>query len=323
MYQDFPFLRLIPGFSQRTRLTEDHPEVLFVKETGASIREFLRVRKAGQIHFFFAGEAVVPDFNIFDYAIGFDHLEFQGRYVRLHPLDYFPSHAELGNLDFVESEFDLKSWMTRDFCDYIYSAKSAHPMRKRIFLTLKEVGKISSYGKDMNNNADYLRKSWQGSWRLDKITAQSRHKFSIVAENEWHSGYTSEKIISSLISKSIPIYWGNPDIGVDFNVQRIIQIENEDQLFDLPDKLRNILLNRDELYSKLTAPALTELNLRRREQAIQSLIRLVESAVFQQIPKKASGTYQSYYSSMHEISAKITLSPIGRLLAKLKSVIEA
>ena len=39
------------------------------------------------------------------------------------------------------------------------------------------------------------------------------YKFSIAFENAWYPGYTSEKIVTSMLAGTIPIYWGNPDIS--------------------------------------------------------------------------------------------------------------
>jgi hypothetical protein len=48
----------------------------------------------------------------------------------------------------------------------------------------------------------------------DKRTILEPYMFSIVPENSEHNGYYTEKLIDCFIAKTIPIYWGCPDIGL-------------------------------------------------------------------------------------------------------------
>jgi hypothetical protein len=43
-------------------------------------------------------------------------------------------------------------------------------------------------------------------------------------ENSSYPGYTTEKIIEPMMVNSIPIYWGNPEIGKDFNVKSFVHV---------------------------------------------------------------------------------------------------
>jgi hypothetical protein len=63
-----------------------------------------------------------------------------------------------------------------------------------------------------------------GNWEKEKIKLQSNFKFSIAIENASYSGYTTEKLLTSIVAGSIPIYWGNPDVGKDFNEARFINL---------------------------------------------------------------------------------------------------
>jgi hypothetical protein len=44
------------------------------------------------------------------------------------------------------------------------------------------------------------------------------YKFTIAFENSEHLGYTTEKLIDAWLADSVPIYWGNPALGVDLPV---------------------------------------------------------------------------------------------------------
>jgi len=73
----------------------------------------------------------------------------------------------------------------------------------------------------------------------DKRKFQSEYKFSIAFENNAYrpqqSGYTTEKIMEPMTVNSIPLYWGNPDIGREFNTESFINFydfHSEDDMID-------------------------------------------------------------------------------------------
>jgi hypothetical protein len=54
-----------------------------------------------------------------------------------------------------------------------------------------------------------------------------KSKFSIIIENSQETNYFSEKLIDCLLTKTIPIYWGCPNITEYFDKDGFIFIENE------------------------------------------------------------------------------------------------
>lgn len=66
-------------------------------------------------------------------------------------------------------------------------------------------------------------------------------KYSITLENEKLENWITEKIIDCFASKTIPIYWGCPNIGEYFNIDGIIT-------FDTLEELKEILDNLEESY---------------------------------------------------------------------------
>ena len=65
----------------------------------------------------------------------------------------------------------------------------------------------------------------------------SRYKYSIVIENVSKVNYFTEKLIDCLLFKTIPIYFGDPEIGRHFNPRGIIKLTN---LSDLKDTIKNV-----------------------------------------------------------------------------------
>jgi hypothetical protein len=81
----------------------------------------------------------------------------------------------------------------------------------------------------------------------DKLEFIRHHRFTIAFENASYTGYTTEKIVEPMRVGSIPIYWGNPMVHLDFNpasfvnwhahgsdeatIERIIEIDRDEALY--------------------------------------------------------------------------------------------
>jgi len=80
-----------------------------------------------------------------------------------------------------------------------------------------------------------------------KVQFIKDYKFTIAFENSEYPGYTTEKLIQPMLVHSIPIYWGNPVVHLDFNpksflnyydfpdeealIERIIELDQDDDLY--------------------------------------------------------------------------------------------
>jgi hypothetical protein len=72
------------------------------------------------------------------------------------------------------------------------------------------------------NNNPYLSDK-----RSDKIELFKNAQFSLVIENSQQNNYFTEKICDCLITKTIPIYYGCPNISEFFDTTGWIIIEND------------------------------------------------------------------------------------------------
>lgn len=79
-------------------------------------------------------------------------------------------------------------------------------------------------------------------YRLSKFPLFETFQFSIVIENSRQTNYFTEKLTDCLITKTIPIYYGCPNIGDFFDISGWIIIEN-DSVEELKEKLN--ILNED------------------------------------------------------------------------------
>lgn len=79
----------------------------------------------------------------------------------------------------------------------------------------------------MNRNFDVLFPQHRIEFKDDLFIDSMYH---IVVENTQHRNYFTEKIIDCFMSKTIPIYWGCPNIGEYFNNEGILSFDNLEQL---------------------------------------------------------------------------------------------
>lgn len=202
------------------------------------------------IRIFYTAENLTPDFNLFDYAIGFDDFSFGDRYVRV------PNYVM--NLKYTD---DIKLMSKRQniieidaekrFCGYVCSNGEANPMRDLIFDKLSEYKKVDSGGKYRNNIA-------KPNGVTNKLKFQKKYKFALALENTSFKGYITEKLIEAYAAGGIPIYWGAPDIEKYFNKYSFVNIMDYSTLEDALGFIKR-LDQDDELYkSYLNVPALVD-----------------------------------------------------------------
>lgn len=189
-------------------LDKQHPDFLFYSVFNSKFLKYDCVK------IFYSGENITPDFNLCDYAIGFDHISFEDRYLRyplwLLYLPYYCVKDENGRcVDTIERRDNTKE----SFCSFVYSNKRADKVREDFFINLSKYKQVDSGGKLYNNVGGPIK---------NKIEFESKHKFAIAFENVSQNGYTTEKIISAFASGAVPIYWGDPAITKDFNEKAFI-----------------------------------------------------------------------------------------------------
>lgn len=218
----------------------DTPDYIFYSAFG---HEYL---KYDCIRIFYTAENIRPDFNLCDYAIAFDWMDFEDRYIR------FPVYMLYGEdvKRAMEKHNIADSELTpKKFCNFIYSNYQAHSARSEFFKLLSSYKKVDSGGKYLNNI---------GYQVADKLHFMKDYKFSITFENSLASGYTTEKIIQSFAAKTVPIYWGNPAIGKEFNTKSFINCHDYNSFSDVIKRVIEID-NDDELYLNILKAPIYEL----------------------------------------------------------------
>lgn len=71
----------------------------------------------------------------------------------------------------------------------------------------------------------------------EKKDALVTYAFTIVVKNSKENGYFSDHIMDPLLTGTVPIYWGTPDIGEYFDERGILSFETVDELNYIIDSL--------------------------------------------------------------------------------------
>ena len=181
----------------------------------------------------FSGENIGANFTECDYAFTGDHNP-DPRHYRL-PFYAFCYPPER----FVKPETDVKqcSEAKEKFCCFVVSNPHGK-IRNQFFAHLSRYKKIDSGGKFLNSIG----------YRVpDKESFIANYKFCMAFENRSYPGYTTEKLVEPMFMNTIPIYWGNPLVHLDFNpeaflnyhsfgssdsfIKRIIEVDNNPELY--------------------------------------------------------------------------------------------
>jgi hypothetical protein len=86
---------------------------------------------------------------------------------------------------------------------------------------------------------------------------KSNYKFSLAFENGLYAGYTTEKLFSTVAAGGIPIYWGNPEIGFDVNLKRIISVHEFKDIDSCIEEILEIERDPERLMKILSEPLMT------------------------------------------------------------------
>ena len=199
------------------------------------------------IKIFHTGENIVPDFNACDYAIGFEWMDYGDRYLRC-PLYLF---YERDLLEKMVHKHELPDdWNPETektgFCSFVVS-NHRNALRNEAFEKLSRYRRVDSGGRFLNN---------VGGPVADKFAFDSRHKFSLCFENGSHSGYTTEKLMEALAARTVPIYWGDPDVGKVFNTKSFINVPDYASLDEVLLQVQELDRDDDRYLAMLCEPAL-------------------------------------------------------------------
>ncbi|HWQ92588.1 MAG TPA: glycosyltransferase family 10 [Clostridia bacterium] len=210
----------------------DQPEFLIYSDPGSHLHRLHHCTKI-----YFGIESHLPDWRQCDYALTCHYLE-DPRHLRL------PFYALYGGPDALrkdDEDFEKIFASKTRFCGFVVSNAGNRAVQKRIqfFHRLSRYKRVDSGGRALNNIGGPLPDGPAG-----KLAFLRECKFNIAFENAAIPGYTTEKIYEAMQARALPIYWGSPRIGEEFNtasflnyadfpsedalVERIIELDCDD-----------------------------------------------------------------------------------------------
>jgi hypothetical protein len=199
------------------------PEICFHSCYGFSYRRFRCKR------IFYTAECRRPNFDESDWALTFDRDVPHPRHYRLPYYAWVPQLSEVFNPKRLEEISEKER-----FCNFIYSNPRPQE-RKEFFKLLSAYRHVESGGKVFNNIGGEIPGGFAG-----KIEFMRQFKFSIAFENVSYPGYITEKIAHAMVARTVPIYWGCPQVGEDFNGKSYIDAQRFSSLEALADHVAEV-----------------------------------------------------------------------------------
>ena len=230
-----------------------NPDYLFFSNRETHVH---RVHNCVKI--FFTVESFAPDWRECDYAFTCHYLE-DTRHLRL-PLYVIYAPAEQLVRTGAE-DWDALMKLKKEFCAFVIG-KDQPRRRVEFFEKLCRYKKVHSAGLAANNVGFKVPYSPRA-----KVEFLRAYKFNIAFENASLPGYTTEKIVEPMQSRCLPVYWGNPRIGEEFNaksflnradfgsdealIEEIIALDRDDTRYLEKLKQPNFINNRpNEFYDE-------------------------------------------------------------------------
>lgn len=307
-----------------------NPDILFASEwvynKKTAFKKFRKLWNKAKVKVMYAAEAIEPDFNLFDYFIGFSNkCQMGDRFIRiLSPLDMFSGFITTVENDICTLEKAADSLKQKHgFCNFLYSNWNAHPRRDQLFYALSSYKKVDSLGKHLNN-VGKLGTGFVGH-ASECSDIKSLYKFSIASENATFDGYTSEKVYTSLVAHTIPIYWGNKDIEEDVNPKAIINANNFSSLKELIDYVKYVDTNDSVWMQMVAEPWMTEeqmLHHKQRTSEYYSFFKWLFSGNLEEKKRLAFGTAEQNYRMFlfdHIFSRDLNMKTLPRYIKILKN----
>ncbi len=226
------------------------------------------------------GEAVSPDFNIYDYAIGFDDMQYENRYLRM-PLYMFDTDA-VKQASEKHLLGDAYYKCKKRFCNFVVSNPNAMPQREEFFKLLSKEKKVDSAGRYLNNMPN-------GETCSDLVEFRRPYRFTLAFENSIMNGYITEKILYAFAAGTVPIYFGGNGVEKEFNSKAFVDVSKFSSLEECVKYVISLDENEEEYLKMCREPAFVDgLNLDFEERLLTFFEKIIDggSNCFQRTSKK-------------------------------------
>ena len=216
----------------------DHPDYVFCSYFSQKHFKYLNCVKI-----LYLGENVVPDFNLYDYALGFHDIKFEDRYLRLPHYALYDKDIEPALKKHTHS--DEYYLARKKFCNRVVSNPDASGEREAMFNALNAFMKVDSGGRYGNNVGGPVK---------DKLAFERNYRFTLAYENSSTPGYVTEKILQAYAGETVPIYWGDPGIENEFNPASFINCMKYGSVAEAVEAVKAVWEDDEKYLAMMKAP---------------------------------------------------------------------
>ncbi len=189
-------------------ITDDKPDILIYSWEGKNFLKFDCIRI-----YYTPENWLRPQYKDCDFSMSFEYWN-DARNLRLPNYVLYNIHPD--QLDKRKFDADKIIADKTGFCSMVISNPNTKE-RNDFFYNLSKYKFVASGGKHLNNIGG----------RVDnKYAFIQSYKFNLCFENARHPGYTTEKLPEAMSCNTIPLYWGNPLINLEFNTKSFFNIKD-------------------------------------------------------------------------------------------------
>ena len=216
-------------------VTNDQPDFLMCSWPGNSHLNYSCPK------IFYSGENRAPDFETYQWCMTHD-FNSDPRHYRL------PIYLLFGDAyKLLEPKPPVEQLWNRKFCRVMFGKRAPASVspREEYFHRLCAYKQVDSFGTHFNNMGRQVPIE-----RNVELTRE--YKFALAFENHSAPGWTTEKIFFPMLANSIPIYWGNPEIGREFNTRSFVNCHEYPNFDAVIARIKELDQNEEE-YAKVIA----------------------------------------------------------------------
>ena len=258
LYKEDNYFYNLLSLKYDVQIDEDHPDVLFFSVDYEGRRE--RDRYQNCLKVFYTGENIKPNNPRYNIGGGshilntfYDECDISFSFERSddpknYRLPLWALHLNWFNRPYIEQRdqaylHPVEDFLNKEkpktkehFCSFIATQNKGYRtwFVPKLINTYKHV---HCAGGLHNNTGGAIQGRGDQAYKIEFL---KHFKFNVAFENCSSEGYATEKIIHSMFANSVPIYWGDPSIHLDFNKNSFLTLKDLESHEELIEKIKEI-----------------------------------------------------------------------------------
>jgi len=206
------------------------------------------------------------------------------------------------SLDLLTLDIKMRS----KFCIFV-ATNPKSVCRNTLYHVLSRYKDIDSAGQLFNNVTLIPGGPGGSGGQADKVDTYKNYKFALVCENSLGSGYVTEKLLHAKLGGCVPIYWGSPDVVLDFNKEAFINASDYDCVDNLLTEVER--LDNDNNAWLTIANKRLILDLEKPRTLLSEMVKTLSEKVTNFKPENIGASYASSASPTPSKSLQPKVTP--------------